>query len=193
MIEKDEKQKEQLLKYSAVIEADETMVEEASWVASRISESETMLPKTTEDILALFAEGRSVLVVDDMGHPIAHGAVTFLYEDAHVLEVGSIIVDESRRGQGLGMLATESAIILATLRYPGWTKMALCNQASLPIFLKLGAEVVTFENLDVVPSEAWEACLTCPSYHAAKGQGKICCDTPVIIPDSKINYYEKNN
>ncbi|HEX9805062.1 MAG TPA: GNAT family N-acetyltransferase [Candidatus Dojkabacteria bacterium] len=182
MLEIYSNQKEISLEFSTIIEADETMVEEAEWVAKQITESKTMLPKSTKEILQLFAEGKSILIVGDMGQPIAHGAVTFTYDDAKFLEVGGIIVDPMKRREGLGMLATEAAIGLASVKYPGWTKMALCNNASLPIFLNLGAEIVTFENLEIVPKEAWEACLTCPSYRLTKSQGKICCDTPVIIP-----------
>jgi len=182
VIEKYIKQKEKLLEFSTVIEAHESMVEEAVWVAKLITGSKTMLPKSTEEVLQMFAEGRSVLIIDDRGQPIAHGAITFVLNEVKVLELGAIIVDPEKRGVGFGMLAAEAVVGLASVKYPGWKKMALCNNASLPIFLNLGAQIVTFENLNEIPKETWEACFDCPSYKLAINQGKICCDTPVIIP-----------
>lgn len=165
-----------------VIEADGSMHEFAAWVSALTLESKTMLPKTVDEVLTMFDEGRSVMILSDDGTPIAHAAITFLYEEAHVLEVGGVIVATEMRRRGYGLLAAFAASELASEKYPGWTKMALCNLASLPIFLRIGGLIVDHQSLAMIPEAAWEACLTCPSYPETKAAGKICCDTPVIIP-----------
>ena len=154
----------------------------ADWVSKEITSSKTMLPKSTKEVLDLFQEGRSVIIVNDDGHPVAHAAITLVYDDAKVIEIGGVIVHPSERRRGLGAAATLGAIALGKEKYPGWLQIALCNAASLPLFIKLGAiEMDAKTAQEAVPSEAWEACATCPNFLAAKAQGKICCDTPVSL------------
>lgn len=161
---------------------DETMVDLANWVSELTSNAGTMLPKTEEQVLEMFSQSRSVILLDEEGNPVAHSAITFIYENQQVVELGGVIVTSSKRKKGLGTLAAQAAMSLADTIYPGWKKLALCNDASLPIFVALGGKIVTYDDLADVPVEAWEACKTCPNYAAAKAQGKICCDTPVIMP-----------
>jgi N-acetylglutamate synthase-like GNAT family acetyltransferase len=161
---------------------DETRVDLAEWVSKLTSTAGTMLPKTEEEVLQMFSEKRSIILLDETGNPVAHSAITFIYKDQHFIELGGVIVAPEFRKKGIGTLAAHASIVLAETYYPGWTKLVLCNAASLPIFLGLGGTVVDFEQLSSVPVEAWEACTTCPKYAQTKAQGKICCDTPVIIP-----------
>ena len=154
----------------------------AVWAAQEITASKTMLPKSPEELLSLFQEGRSVVIVNSENKPVAHAAVTIVYDNAGVIEIGGVIVDPSERRKGLGTAAVMGAVALGRDKYPGWYQMALCNLASLPLFVKLGATEIDAKTAqEVVPPEAWEACITCPSFQMAKSQGKICCDTPVSL------------
>lgn len=159
-----------------------TDFELALWVSELTRLSETMLPKSVDEVLTMFVEGRSLVISDQDGQPLAHSAITFLYSDARMVEVGGAIVAPEKRRKGFGTIAALAVTELAHEKFPGWKVMVLCNAASLPIFLRLGGKVVGFEDLDQIPTEAWEACLICPNYQKTKEAGKICCDTPVLMP-----------
>lgn len=161
---------------------DETRVDLAQWVSEMTTTAGTMLPKSTEEVLTMFSESRSVILLDEQGLPVAHSAITFLYTNQQVVELGGVIVSPEKRKMGLGMLSAQAVLALAENNYPGWSKLVLCNAGSLPIFLALGGKIVTYDDLASVPVEAWEACTTCPNYAETKAKGKICCDTPVLMP-----------
>lgn len=161
---------------------DETMIDEATWVSDLTKQAMTMLPKSVEEVLALFASGRSILICDEEGKPIVHTAITFLYEGEKILEIGGLIVEPTKRQMGYATLATKAILFLAKDKFPGWKVMALCNHMSLPILLKEGGVVVDQEQAHLIPKAAWEACTTCPNYAKAKKEEKLCCDTLVIIP-----------
>lgn len=163
---------------------DGSMVAEAVWVSEMTSKAGTMLPKTVEQVLALFAEGKSILILDEKEQPIAHAAITFLYEEDQMLEIGGLFVKPEKRSPDhfYSILATQAILTLANERYPGWKKMALCNDKSLPILLKFGAEVIGLDKASLLPKAVWEACTTCPNLERARAVGKLCCDTLAIIP-----------
>jgi N-acetylglutamate synthase-like GNAT family acetyltransferase len=161
---------------------DETEIDLARWVSTLTTNAGTMLPKTAQEVLDMFAQGRSVIILDGDGVPMAHSAVTFIYEEQKFVELGGVIVDPDSRKKGYGKLAAQASVVLAESNFPGWKKLVLCNEASLPIFLGLGGKIVTYEDLAEVPVEAWEACSTCPNFATVKAQNKVCCDTPIIMP-----------
>lgn len=154
----------------------------AKWVSKEVSASGSMLPKTEEAVLEMFGDQRSVVLVDNGGEPVAHAAITFVYDTDKVVEVGGVIVSDKWRKKGLGKQVTQASIDLARVKYPGWTMIALCNEQSLPIYLGLGATVLDIDKLEIIPKEAWEACASCPNYAETKKRGKICCDTLVLVP-----------
>ena len=161
---------------------DKTMTDLASWVSELSLSSKSLLPKTEAEVTKMFSEKRSIVLLDSEGFPVAHSAITYVYAEQNVVELGGVIVAPHVRRKGYGTLAAQAAVKLAGSQYPGWTKLVLCNAASLPIFLGLGGQIVTHEQVSMVPVEAWEACKTCPKYAETKALGKICCDTPVIMP-----------
>jgi len=163
-------------------------VDIANWAAKEITDSKTMIPKTTEELLNLFQEGRSVVILDYQNKPIAHAAITFLYSNS-VIEIGGVIVDPKERRKGLRSAVVRGAIALGKDNFPGCIQMALCNQYSLDLFLKLGAQELDLQTaLKVIPQEAWELCSSCPNQVQAKSQGKLCCDTPVSL--ESVNPYK---
>lgn len=165
-----------------IIVPDKSYTDIAEWVANEITMSGSMLPKSTDDILEMFDCSRSVVLVDGSGKPVAHAGITFVYSDEKVVEVGGVVVDRSHRKKGLGKEIVQASIDLANLQYPGWKKIALCNEQSLPIYLSLGSTVMEIDDINIIPKEAWEACLSCPNYIETKKKGKICCDTLVLVP-----------
>lgn len=152
-----------------------------SWVVEQTTQSGTMLPKSETEVVNLFAQQNSLMLLDAKGKPIAHGAISVIYEVEHTIEIGGIVVAKDMRNKGLGSQITALTIEMATIKYLGWSKLAFCNQHSLPIFLKLGASAVTEKNAHLIPSEAWLGCMTCPKQSEANSRGKLCCDTVVII------------
>ena len=100
--------------------------------------------------------------------PIKHGARL-------MSEVGSLKVDDSLRGHGVGTILFEK--IIQAMQDEGITPYAFCNSDSLPIAKRLGGREI--ESADEVPPEALELCQECPLY----GQGSKkygCCDTVMV-------------
>ncbi len=125
------------------------------------------LPETEDVIDANFITNNVVGYVGAM-EPIKHGA--------HPMsEVGSLKVDDSLRGHGVGTILFEK--IIQAMQDEGITPYAFCNSDSLPIAKRLGGREI--ESADEVPPEALELCQECPLY----GQGSKkhgCCDTVVV-------------
>ena len=144
----------------------------AAWTASAGS----MIPKTPEDILKLFQAGNSVVVMNNEGREMSHGAITYTYPDGSV-EVGGVYTDSELRGQGGGTRVIKETIALAKKKYPGKIIFALANEASAPIFEKLGATEMQCAELD---QEVWEPCAQCPRNPQLLGTCTEfkCCDTP---------------
>ena len=125
------------------------------------------LPETEEVIDANFITNNVVGYVGAM-EPIRHGARL-------MSEVGSLKVDDSLRGHGVGTILFEK--IIQAMQDEGITPYAFCNSDSLPIAKRLGGREI--ESADEVPPEALELCQECPLY----GQGSKkygCCDTVVV-------------
>jgi GNAT superfamily N-acetyltransferase len=144
-------------------------------------EAGTMLPKAPGEIKDLLLHGTTSLIWHegrDAG-PAAFGAVTFEWP-GNWLELGAIVVDKKFRQQGVGHLVVGNLIKAAKAMHPDANLFALCNEKSLKLFLDNGAEIITDPNL--LPNEVFGECVvSCPHFQEAKSQGKICCDTPVII------------
>lgn len=151
----------------------------AHQVSTWTQEAKTMLPKSPEEMVGLFAQGLSVLVEWE-GKVASHAAVTFAWPDGWK-EVGAVVTDEAFRGKGLATIAVKAVMDLASRTYPNSRYFALCNSYSLPLFTKLGG--IPMNGLDL-PIEVWGACSTCPNFLSARNAGKTCCDTPVLIPHS---------
>ena len=125
------------------------------------------LPETGDVIDANFITNNVVGYVGAM-EPIKHGARL-------MSEVGSLKVDDSLRGHGVGTILFER--IIKAMQDEGITPYAFCNSDSLPIAKRLGGREI--ESADEVPPEALELCQECPLY----GQGSKkhgCCDTVMV-------------
>lgn len=125
------------------------------------------LPETEDVIDANFITNNVVGYVGAM-EPIKHGARL-------MSEVGSLKVDDSLRGHGVGTILFEK--IIQAMQDEGITPYAFCNSDSLPIAKRLGGREI--ESADEVPPEALELCQECPLY----GQGSKkhgCCDTVMV-------------
>ena len=125
------------------------------------------LPETEDVIDANFITNNVVGYVGAM-EPIKRGARL-------MSEVGSLKVDDSLRGHGVGTILFEK--IIQAMQDEGITPYAFCNSDSLPIAKRLGGREI--ESADEVPPEALELCQECPLY----GQGSKkhgCCDTVMV-------------
>ena len=126
------------------------------------------LPETEDVIDADFITNNVVGYVGAM-EPIKHGA--------HLMsEVGSLKVDDSLRGHGVGTILFKR--IIKAMQDEGITPYAFCNSDSLPIAKRLGGREI--ESADEVPREALELCQDCPLYGRTGGKKYRCCDTVVV-------------
>ena len=126
------------------------------------------LPEAEDAIDASFITNNVVGYVGAM-EPIKHGARL-------MSEVGSLKVDDSLRGHGVGTILFEK--IIQAMQDEGITPYAFCNSDSLPITKRLGGREI--ESADEVPREALELCQDCPLYGRTGGEKYRCCDTVVI-------------
>lgn len=126
------------------------------------------LPETEDVIDANFITNNVVGYVGAM-EPIKHGARL-------MSEVGSLKVDDSLRGHGVGTILFER--IIKAMQDEGITPYAFCNSDSLPIAKRLGGREI--ESADEVPPEALELCQDCPLYGETSGKNYSCCDTVVV-------------
>jgi len=126
------------------------------------------LPETEEVIDANFITNNVVGYVGAM-KPIKHGARL-------MSEVGSLKVDDSLRGHGVGTILFER--IIKAMQDEGITPYAFCNSDSLPIAKRLGGREI--ESANEVPPEALELCQDCPLYGETSGKNYSCCDTVVV-------------
>ena len=126
------------------------------------------LPETKDVIDANFITNNVVGYVGAMG-PIKHGARL-------MSEVGSLKVDDSLRGHGVGTILFGR--IVQAIQDEGITPYAFCNSDSLPIAKRLNGHEI--ESTDEVPPEALELCKDCPLYSKTSGKNYSCCDTVVV-------------
>ncbi len=126
------------------------------------------LPEAEDVINANFITNNVVGYVGAM-EPIKHGARL-------MSEVGSLKVDDSLRGHGVGTILFER--IIKAMQDEGITPYAFCNSDSLPIAKRLGGREI--ESADEVPPEALELCKDCPLYGKTSGKNYGCCDTVVV-------------
>ena len=126
------------------------------------------LPETEDVIDANFITNNVVGYVGAM-EPIKHGARL-------MSEVGSLKVDDSLRGHGVGTILFEK--IIQAMQDEGITPYAFCNSDSLPIAKRLGGREI--ESVNEVPPEALELCKDCPLYGKTSGKNYGCCDTVVV-------------
>ena len=126
------------------------------------------LPETEDVIDANFIANNVVGYVGAM-EPIKHGARL-------MSEVGSLKVDDSLRGHGVGTILFKR--IIKAMQDEGITPYAFCNSDSLPIAKRLGGREI--ESADEVPREALELCQDCPLYGRTGGKKYRCCDTVVV-------------
>ena len=126
------------------------------------------LPEIEDVIDANFIANNVVGYVGAM-KPIKHGARL-------MSEVGSLKVDDSLRGHGVGTILFKR--IIKAMQDEGITPYAFCNSDSLPIAKRLGGREI--ESADEVPREALELCQDCPLYGRTGGKKYRCCDTVVV-------------
>ena len=126
------------------------------------------LPETEDVIDANFITNNVVGYVGAM-EPIEHGARL-------ISEVGSLKVDDSLRGHGVGTILFGKMI--QKLQNEGLTPYAFCNSDSLPIAKRLNGHEI--ESTDEVPPEALKLCQDCPLYGKTSGKKYRCCDTVVV-------------
>ena len=137
-------------------------------IAGKYTGIVALRPPEAEDIIdASFITNNVVGYVGAM-EPVNHGT-------RPMSEVGSLKVDDSLRGHGVGTILFER--IIKAMQDEGITPYAFCNSDSLPIAKRLGGREI--ESADEVPPEALELCQECPLY----GQGSKkhgCCDTVMV-------------
>ncbi len=126
------------------------------------------LPETKDVIDANFITNNVVGYVGAM-EPIKHGARL-------MSEVGSLKVDDSLRGHGVGTILFGR--IVQAIQDEGITPYAFCNSDSLPIAKRLNGHEI--ESADEVPPEALKLCQDCPLYGKTSGKNYGCCDTVVV-------------
>lgn len=126
------------------------------------------LPETEDVIDANFITNNVVGYVGAM-EPIKHGARL-------MSEVGSLKVDDSLRGHGVGTILFGR--IVQAIQDEGITPYAFCNSDSLPIAKRLNGHEI--ESADEVPPEALKLCQDCPLYGKTSGKNYGCCDTVVV-------------
>ena len=126
------------------------------------------LPETEDVIDANFITNNVVGYVGAM-KPIKHGARL-------MAEVGSLKVDDSLRGHGVGTILFGR--IVQAVQDEGITPYAFCNSDSLPIAERLNGREI--ESADEVPPGALELCQDCPLYGKTSGKNYGCCDTVVV-------------
>lgn len=126
------------------------------------------LPEAEDVIDANFITNNVVGYVGAM-EPIEHGARL-------MSEVGSLKVDDSLRGHGVGTILFGR--IVQAIQDEGITPYAFCNSDSLPIAKRLNGREI--ESTDEVPPEALKLCQDCPLYGKTSGKNYGCCDTVVV-------------
>ena len=126
------------------------------------------LPEAEDVIDANFITNNVVGYVGAM-EPIKHGARL-------MSEVGSLKVDDSLRGHGVGTILFGR--IVQAIQDEGITPYAFCNSDSLPIAERLNGREI--ESADEVPPGALELCQDCPLYGKTSGKNYGCCDTVVV-------------
>jgi N-acetylglutamate synthase-like GNAT family acetyltransferase len=144
---------------------------------------EKMLRKTPEQMLELFQDRHSTLIMNDEGELMSHAAATFIYSDG-TIEVGAVYTAKEHRKKGAASEAVLQLVRQLKKRYPGQTIFALANPFSAPMFEKMGAEKMEEHELS---SEVWEPCNTCES-KPARGENIVfkCCDTPYNLTNVVI-------
>lgn len=152
---------------------------EAAVVANWTQKAGTMLKLTEGEVLRLFEEQRSILMVDAYAGLIAHAAITLLWPE-NWSELGGLYVSASYRGEGVGHNMVNALISYSRQRYPDGRKFALCNVYSLKLFTDNGGQIIKHAEL---PKEVFEACGSCPTRPSEfeRQRGTICCDTPVEL------------
>lgn len=139
-----------------------------------------MLPKEPGEIADLFAGGRSVVLFDAAdGKPVSHAAASILYGTS--VEVGAMCTAPDKQRMGGGTASVRELLRVLDAEHPDKTPFALANEASLPIFLRLGGKII--EDPKQLDDKVWEYCLTeCP-VNKLKPAGTVfsCCDTPVDL------------
>ncbi|MBI2032462.1 MAG: hypothetical protein HYT09_02330 [Candidatus Levybacteria bacterium] len=144
----------------------------------------TMLPKSPEEIIELFLQNRSAVVVNAMEDVVSHAAAAFIYTDGSV-EFGALVTGGDFQGKGAATMATEFLLGVLGDRYPNKTIFALANPMSAKLFQKIGAGVMDYS---LVTDEVWKNCANCPNNPSGNPDVFIgCCDTPYDLTDIALN------
>lgn len=154
----------------------------ANFVNHRSPGDKQMLPVSDADIASKYTdivalrlpEAEDVIDNNVVGYvgamkPIKHGARL-------MSEVGSLKVDDSLRGHGVGTILFGR--IVQVIQDEGITPYAFCNSDSLPIAERLNGREI--ESADEVPPEALKLCQDCPLYGKTSGKNHGCCDTVMV-------------
>lgn len=145
---------------------------------SRWTKSSNMIPRTTEDLLGFFKQGRSIVMVDDMGRVAGHVAFTKTFPD-NSLEIGSLVTNPLFFRRGVAVKVVTELLAHGKKLFEDFDQrkvFALANQASLKTFIDTGFSVSS-DPRDV-HSDAWRECTACPLFN---GEGKNCCDILLIL------------
>lgn len=124
--------------------------------ALTLREVSNMLVKSVDEILASLMEQRG-FVISSQGVVVAYAA---LYEWQNYYEIGSVVTHPDHRRRGYAEKVAAEAIAAARLLGDKQI-IALTNQASTPLFSKLGFEETPKTN---GKPELWESCVSdkCP-------------------------------
>ena len=138
-------------------------------IASKYTDIVALRLSETEDVIDTNFITNNVVGYVGAMEPIKHNARL-------ISEVGSLKVDDSLRGHGVGTILFKR--IIKAMQDEGITPYAFCNSDSLPIAKRLGGREI--ESADEVPREALELCQDCPLYGRTGGKKYRCCDTVVV-------------
>ncbi len=146
----------------------------------------TMLPKSSGAILDMFSQRHSVLVVDGLGLPVSHAAVSFTWPDDW-LEIGAVVTAKEHRRHGAAEMAVRELLKHLNGNYSDHRMFAICNDVSVGLFeKKLGGTRLKPTEL---PGAVWKPCLTCPNIPKGTRPGVlgfVCCDANNLIEISHL-------
>lgn len=164
-----------------ILVPDHNFSKEAELVSVWTNSAGTMLPKTSRELEQFIIDQRSVLIEEEHLGLVAFAAITFFWPD-NWAELGAVVVHPENRGRGWGSLVVAALLTLANDKFAKYNFFALCNINSLNLFLRNNGRIITDPNL--LPREVWGECIHCPNFQKARGEEKLCCDTPVNMTNA---------
>lgn len=116
-----------------------------------IEHPETMKPRNPDKIAGYFMEERAVMALEWQSKihkyvPIGFCALTYELAEGPIYEIGSIVKSPTTKQKGIGALIILAALELFKAK-SAKSIIAYCNNISLSLALKLGASIISQEEL----------------------------------------------